>query len=297
MPLRKSMFMLVLLVGVASITIMLLSSNRVQHINPTNNALKVTVSILPQQYFIERLGGVHVEVNVMVLPGESPATYEPRPDQISALAEATAYFRIGVPFEDAWMERIVSVNREMMIVDTTQGIERVPLRADGRNPDPHIWLSPLLVKVQAQTMCDALVKLDPLHAGDYRSNLEVLQADIDALDADIRSKLDDLQTRTFVVFHPAWGYFAREYNLEMIPVEIDGHEPSAAELAGLISLARQEGIRFVFAQPQFEVTEVEIIAGEIGGQVLLIDALSPDWLNNLRSVANTFSEVMGENAG
>jgi len=271
------------------------------------DTLNVTVSILPQKYFVDRIGGQYVVVNVMVEPGASPTTYEPRPEQLRALSKADAYLRIGVPFEDAWMERIAAANPEMLIVDTAQGIERMPMLArhehgegegestgEVRNPDPHIWLSPRLVKVQARTICEALVLLDPEHAAAYRANLDRFLADVDALDRDIREALAGVENRKFMVFHPSWGYFARDYGLQMIPIEVGGQEPSAAELAALITEAREEGIEVVFAQPEFSTQKAEAIAREIGGRVLLISPLALDWLDNLHRVAETFAEVLGQ---
>jgi zinc transport system substrate-binding protein len=154
--------------------------------------LNVTVSILPQKYFVERVGGEHVNVNVMVQPGANPATYEPRPEQLTALSEADAYFSIGVPFENAWLNRIASANGEMLMVDTTAGIARMPMEAhhhpgeaeenkgevypedEPENPDPHVWLSPTLVKTQAQTIYAALVALDPAHEDAYEATLDRL---------------------------------------------------------------------------------------------------------------------------
>lgn len=248
--------------------------------------LNITVSILPQKYFVQRVGGEHVSVNVMVLPGESPATYEPRPEQLTALSQAVAYISIGVPFESVWLDKIAAANSEMLMVDTTNGIEKV-------GNDPHIWLSPTLVKTQAQTIYEVLAQLDPPHKAEYKTNLDSFIADIDTLDTDIRQTLEGTKSIKFVVFHPAWGYFARDYGLEMIPIEVGGQEPSAAELAALITRAREKGIEVILAQPEFSTRDAETIAHEIGGEVLFISALDPDWLDNLRHVADTFAEVLG----
>jgi len=254
--------------------------------------LNITVSILPQKYFVERVGGEFVNVNVMVQPGNSPATYEPKPDQMTALAQADAYVSIGVPFEKAWLEKIQAANANMKMVDTTQGIERAATPAGGF--DPHIWLSPSLVKIQSETIYKALAELDPAHAADYKANLEAFIQDIDALDADIRATLEKTDTKKFIVFHPAWGYFARDYGLEMIPIEVGGQEPSAQELAGLIEKAQAENIKVVFVQPEFSQEDAETIATEIGGKTLSIGALNPDWLGNLKSVAETFAAVLNQ---
>lgn len=249
--------------------------------------LNVTVSILPQRYFVERVGGDHAAVNVMVLPGESPATYEPSPDQLRALSDADIYFSIGVPFENAWLDRIRSANDEMVVVDTTQGIDRIE---GGGNPDPHIWLSPSLVRIQAATIAEALTAADPAHAETYETNLEAFLDDIDELDAEIRQTLTGVDERRFMVFHPSWRYFARDYGLEMIAIEVGGQEPSAAELGRLITRAKEEGIDVIFAQPEFSTEAAETIAAEIGGEVLLISPLAEEWLDNLRRVGRTFAE-------
>ncbi len=254
--------------------------------------LRVVVSILPQRYFVERIGDGYVDVSVMVLPGESPATYEPKPDQLRALSEAAVYFSIGVPFERAWMDKIAAANPAMRIVDTSRGIAR--MGEETGNPDPHIWLSPRLVKVQARTICDALVELDPAHEAAYRANLAAFLADVDALDADIRAALEGVTQQKFMVFHPSWGYFARDYGLEQIAIEVGGQEPSAAELSALVAQARAEGIRVIFAQPEFSTRAAETIAREIGGEVLLISPLAPDWLDNMHHVAETFARVLKE---
>lgn len=255
----------------------------------TAEPLNVTVSILPQQYFVERVGGEHVQVNVMVQPGESPATYEPKPEQLQALSQAVAYFRIGVPFENAWMDRIAAANTDMRIVDTTEGIQR---RGPPDRPDPHIWLSPRLVKIQAETIAQALAELDPDRAATYQANLQAFISDIEALDGEIQTTLAQVTSRKFMVFHPSWGYFADDYDLEMIPVEVGGQEPGAAELADLITRAQAEDIHVVFAQPEFSTRSAETIAQEIDGEVLLINPLAADWLANMRQVAQIFASVL-----
>jgi zinc transport system substrate-binding protein len=273
----------------------------------TAEKLQIMVSILPQKYFVERVAGEGVSVEVMVEPGASPATYEPKAQQLRMLSEADAYIGIGVPFENAWMNRITAANREMLIVDTTQGIKRIPMAThlhgekeeevhgdERENPDPHIWLSPQLVKVQAQTIYKALVKLTPEQSVTYQANLESFLAEIETLDAELRESLAGLEQRKFMVFHPAWGYFARDYGLEMIPIEVGGTEPSAAELAALIAKAKDENIKVIFAQPEFSTRNAETIAKEISGEVLLLDPLAPDWLENLRHVSKTLAQVLSQ---
>lgn len=283
--------------------------------SPQAEQIDITVSILPQKYFVERIGGETVDVNVMVSPGASPATYEPKPQQMKALSEAQAYMRIGVPFEKAWMSRIKSANKEMKIVDLTEGIKRQPManhhhhgeedhhhnhnhnheeKQEKVNLDPHIWLSPELVKQQAKTIYTALVALNPEEKTLYQKNFDQFLTDIESLDKKIEESLGGLEERTFMVFHPSWGYFAEEYNLEMIPIEVGGTEPSAAELSQFIKQAKAEEISVIFVQPQFGVRSAEAIAKSVNAEVLEIDPLAENWLENMQSVATTFDTVLSE---
>jgi zinc transport system substrate-binding protein len=277
------------------------------------NTLTVTVSIAPQQYFVERIAGEGINVNVMVEPGASPATYEPKPEQLAALSRSAAYFSIGVPFENVWLDKIAEANPEMRIVDTADGIERVPIEAHSHEadadedhdhdedddhehaegaPDPHIWLSPSLVKVQARTIADALIELDPDQREAYEANLDAFVADIEDLETSIEETLRGVESRKFLVFHPSWGYFAEDFGLEQIAIEVGGQEPSAKELAALIALAKEEAIQVIFAQPEFSAEDASTIAEEIGGEVIMVSPLAPDWLDNMRQVADTFADVL-----
>jgi zinc transport system substrate-binding protein len=245
-----------------------------------DDRLMVTVSILPQAYFVQEVGGGLVAVNVMVEPGANPATYEPRASQMRALSDSDCYVSIGVPFEEAWLDRISAANPDMVLVDSTAGVE---LRTFPNGVvDPHIWLSPRRVAIQAQTIAQALINLDPDHEAEYLANLERFQEEVEGLDLRIAEMLEPYSGEAFVVTHPSWAYFAEDYSLEMIPIEVGGQEPSAAELTDLVKRAQREGVRVVFAQPQFSTEDAEIVADEIGGEVLLIDPLAEDWAANLK---------------
>ena len=285
--------------------------------------LDITVSIVPQEYLVEKIGGDRVQVNVMVEPGASPATYEPKPQQMKALSEAEAYVSIGVPFEKAWMGKIQGANSQMLVIDSAQGIKRMEMvghhhhaeeeaehthedehegeKAAGEGHDhaeqtldPHIWLSPQLVKVQAQNIYQGLVDIEPENEAKYQANLEQFLIEIDQLDRQIKQNLAGIKNRKFIVFHPAWGYFARDYDLEQVPIEVGGQEPSAAELGEIIKEAKEENIKVIFAQPEFSTQSAETIAQEIRGKVLLITPLAPDWSNNLLQVSQTFAEVLNQ---
>jgi zinc transport system substrate-binding protein len=286
-----------------------------------SDKLPVFVSIVPQKFFLEQIGKDLVEIRIMVQPGASPATYEPKPKQMKDLMTTKLYFAIGVPFENAWLSKIAATNPQMKIVHTDQGIEKLPMvshhhhedgdedhgaeetehsdaghssepHSDVTELDPHIWLSPSLVKIQARTILNALVEADPVHRSIYENNFREFVGRIDQLDTDLKKTFSGARGLKFMVFHPAWGYFAHDYGLTMLPVEIEGKDPKPAQLMELIRHAREEGIRVVFVQPQFSSKSAEMVAGEIGGKVAVADPLAEAWIENLRTVADSFKAAL-----
>jgi zinc transport system substrate-binding protein len=256
---------------------------------------------------VERVGGQDVSVNVMVGPGESPHSYEPKPEQMRALSDSTLYFLTGVEFEAAWMDRLAGTNPEMRLVDLSADIDKLPLAAHGHGEDegnnqededeehengldPHVWTSPELVKGMAAAIARELAELNPRRADYYNTNLAEFTRDIEDLQVDIRTSLEPLESRKFMVFHPAWGYFANEFGLEQVAIEAGGTEPSASQLAALLDEAREEDITVVFAQPEFSTRSAITIAREIGGMVVLISPLEEDWLANLARIAQSLAE-------
>lgn len=266
--------------------------------------IKVFVSILPQAYFVERVGGDRVDVSVMVGPGQSPVTYEPMPRQMVELGKAKLFFRIGVPFEDVWMDRVSRAHPEIKMIDTRRGIQLLPMKAHHRHEDtqpaegrrgrkdPHIWLSLKLAKIQAKNICDVLISVDAVCGEYYLKNLKAFHDDLDKLDVEIAQNLKGLGARKFMVFHPAWGYFARDYGLDQITVEIVGKDPGAKELANLIEEAKNDGIKIIFVQKQFSEKSAEAIAAAIKGRIIQIDPLARDYLNNMKMIAETFCRVI-----
>jgi zinc transport system substrate-binding protein len=257
--------------------------------------LPVFVSILPQQYFIEQVGGDHVAVAVLVGPGQSPETYEPTPKQMAALARARIYFSIGVAFEDTWMKRIQAANPALRVAPMQQGVALLPLAAAGGEPggiDPHVWTSPQRVKRMAANVRDALIQADPAQRGDYESNYRTFAAELDKLDGDIRSLLAPAGGKSFMVFHPAWGYFAHDYGLRQIPIEAEGKEPGAKSLARVIELGRREGVKVIFVQSQFSRRTAETVAAAIGARVVAVDPLAENYPQNLLRVAREFAAAL-----
>ena len=277
----------------------------------------VFVSILPQRYFVEQIGGQHVDVQVMVLPGASPTTYEPKSRQMAAIAKAKIYFSMGVPFETVWLGKIVASNKNLRIVPMDRGIQKLTMASfhshdeteqrtkgqtlshgDGEEgmpqgiPDPHVWLSPPLVILQARTILLALQDIDPENGSAYEANFQRFILQVLELDKELRQLLEPYQGQRFMVFHPAWGYFADTYHLEQIPVEMEGKTPKPAQLKALITTARKYRIKVLFLQPQVSSKIAEQVAREIGAQVAWADPLAVDWAENLRDVAGKFQQAM-----
>jgi zinc transport system substrate-binding protein len=278
--------------------------------------VRVFASIAPQRWFIEKIGAGRVAVSVMVPAGADAHTFEPKPKQMAELSQAALYFAVGIDFERAWLKKFSAASPRMRVVHTEEGIERIPMRAHAAahakpagsggggkgahghghdhagGPDPHIWLSPPLVKLQAGRIRDALIQADPQGRPVYEEGHRALLEEIDLLDAELKALFADRRGARFMVLHPSWGYFAQAYGLEQVSVEIEGKDPKPAQLQELIREARAEGIRAVFVQPQFSAKSAELIARAIGARVVTADPLAEDWAANLRDVAARFSEAL-----
>lgn len=277
--------------------------------------LGIFVSVPPQKTFVEKVGAHLVEVHTMVRPGHNPHTYDPTPQQISALSKTALYLRIGVPFENAWMERIRSANPDMRVLDNRTDIDlhsvarqehehhekndgpqsnkaRDETRQAESARDPHVWTSPPLVKQMARNIRDALIELDPPNRLVYARNHDVFAAELDTLDRDIRSLLQDISNPKFMVFHPSWGYFADTYGLTQVPIEKEGKRPGARSLTALIEQAKREHVRIIFVQPQFDKRSAKQVARAIGGQVVSIDPLSANYAENMRKAARLIAKAV-----
>ncbi|MCK4872681.1 MAG: zinc ABC transporter substrate-binding protein [Phycisphaerales bacterium] len=268
--------------------------------------LTIAVSVLPQAFLVEQVGRVHVRVITLVQPGESPATYQPSDSQVSLVMKAAAYFRIGVPFENGAWFHAIERSRALTIIDTREGIELRTMHADhshhgsdehhghavGGGADPHIWLSPRLLKIQAGTVARTLAELDPQHADDYAQNLADLERLLDEADQAVRATLEPMRGKAIFVFHPAWGYFTDEYGLRQIAVEIEGKEPTDRELTILQQRAKAEGVKVIFVQAQIPSRMADAIAEAIGGRTDVLDPLALDVPANLKHIAERMAASM-----
>jgi len=268
--------------------------------------INAVVSILPEQTFVKAIGGDKVNVSLMVLPGNSPHTYEPKPSQMKDVAKAALYFAIGVEFENVWLSKFKNLNNTMQVIDLTQNIQMLKMQAHTEHDehghqehddhkkhegnDPHIWTSPDNVKIIAENIYEALTKVDPANESYYKRNLQKFISLITETDSKIQSILSDKPKGTkFMVFHPSWGYFAQAYGLKQLPVELEGKSPKPKELIALIKEAREEQISAIFTQPEFSDSIAKVMANELHIKVIKVSPLAPNWSENLINIAHAIA--------
>jgi len=259
-------------------------------------SVSVAVSIAPQKYFVEQIMGEGSEITVLVPNGSSPATYAPKPSQLKALNKASLYFSIGVAFEKNWLPRFASINKKLKVIDTCKGItKRTMAHKHGDHHheglDPHIWLSPKLVMIQAKTIKDALVTQAPSQKEKYEKNYKAFVTKLEALDEKIKAILSPLKQKSFIVFHPSFGYLSDDYGLTQIAIEKEGKEPSLRHIKRVIDYAKEHKIKTVFVAPQFSQKAASQIAKQIGADVNTINPLSVDWETNLLDIAKSFEKA------
>ncbi len=286
--------------------------NQKKRLSHPDGKIVVAVSVPPQAYFVERIGGKFVEVHVMVPTSESPVTYEPTIRQLAKIRESSIYLKVGspnFPFEIQYLPKILSSNQQLRIINMSEGLQVMPFDSDHNHEasgeenhhanhlhkglDPHVWVSPANVKVCLENIYKVLSQLDLKHKNYYHQNLKVFLKEIDQLDKVIRQSLSNLKSKTFIVYHPAWGYFAREYGLKQVSIEAEGKEPSLQDLKRIIDTAKRNQTKVIFVQKGFSRESAQKIADEIGAQVLEINPLEKDWLDNLKKVSETFKRALG----
>jgi len=253
--------------------------------------VNVIVSIVPQKLFVNKIGGDKVDITLMVENGASPHTYTPKPSQMKKLSKAKLYFSIGVEFEKIWLSKFINQNRDMIIVDSSLDINKTTLHHHNEDElDPHVWVDPLNVKVIAQNIYEALVKIDKTNKSYYRKNLEKFLKEIDEVDKNIKSILKNTpKGTTFMVFHPAWGYFAKRYGLKQLSVEVEGKSPKMKALVKIIEKAKREKVQAIFTQPEFSDKASQVISKELHIKVVKTSPLAKNWSENLQNLAKAIA--------
>lgn len=262
-------------------------------------------SIMPQKVFIDAIGGDKVETMVMVPVGSEPHTYEPKPSQMKNISKADLYLTLGVPFEKSWLSKLTNQNNKMQVVNVGKDVARIAMAEhhhEGENEhkeeehhhgglDPHIWTSPENIKIIAKNIYNALVVKDKVNSDYYKSNYEKFLAKVDATDKEIKKIFTNTPKGTkFMVFHPAWGYFAKNYGLEQLAIEAGGDDPKPKQLIHLIDEAKEEKVRAIFVEPEFSQKAAKLIAKEAGVPVVAVSPLEQDWSNNIIGLAKAIAK-------
>lgn len=265
-----------------------------------NKNQQITVSIIPQKYLAEYIAGDKFEVQAMLPTGSNHETYEPAPRDMEKISTSKLYFAIGaLDFELTWLDRLKSSNPSMKIINTSEGIaminghihnEKGDAEHEKHGIDPHTWLSPSCMKIQAANICTALSETDSSNSDYYKANLENFNNLADSIDLKIREKLALAKGKPILIFHPALAYFCRDFGLTQISIEQDGKEPSPAYMAELVKMAKENGIKSVFISKEFDTRNAEAIAREIGGKIIVFDPMTENWPSNLIHLAQLIAE-------
>lgn len=301
MKINKSFLLVLMIIVITSIT----GCDKTVDEDKVN----IAVSIVPQEAFVKAVGGDLVNVVTMIPPGYSPANYEPSPKQLIDLSESQVYFSIGVATESAnILSRLNTFNSEIKIVSLSNKVDDVypPIFLEGHHHDsdsnddheeeklrdPHIWLSPKRVIVMIEVIRDELILLDSENEDIYRKNANHYITKLNKLNEEIIEIFNGIEDRSFIMYHPALGYFADDYNLDMYVIESDGKEPMFKKIQEVIDTANNENINIIFYQKEFDSQQAETIASGIDGKTIEVAPLSGDYIENLKSIANIFREVL-----
>ncbi len=254
----------------------------------------ITVSILPQKYFVGKIAGDRFDINVLIPSGASPETYEPTPSQIIRLEKSKIYFETGyIEMEINRMAGYLHNKPDIKVVNCSDGINLI--KKENKWIEPHIWLSPKNVKVMAQNIYNGLIAIDPGSEDFYGKNLAKFLKEIDDIDNSIREELKNLTSRSFLIYHPALTYFAKDYGLTQIPVQTEGKTPSSKYMKEIIEKAKKEGIKVIVVQQQFDIQKAKTIAKEIDAKVITINPLNYDWEEEMMNIATKLKNALGGN--
>lgn len=315
---KRILLISICILVITFLLIIFISCNKIVNEDFEDEVIRVAVSILPQAEFVEKVGGDKVIVTVMIPPGASPHTYELTPAQLKEISKARMYAKVGpgngygIEFELEWMDKIIKLNKEMLVVNCAEGIRFiVPGGAYGepdvyyeydeiteaedknyRGIDPHIWLSPENAKVMSENIYKGLAEIDPENMEYYKKNLDDFIAELDKLDNEIMQMFESKKNKVIMVFHPNWTYFTSYYGIRQISIEEEGKEPAAGHMKDLVDEALKYNIKTIFASPEFSTKSAEALASEIGGSVVLLSPLEKNYIENMRKTAVAFTEAM-----
>lgn len=271
-----------------------------------SDKLNVYVSIMPQKFFAEKVGGDLVNVSVLVPSGTSPENFDPSPKQIVQLGSADVYFTIDIPFENIFLDKLKAGKKKLVVADCDKDVPKFRNQDHEEHEehehghhhhgefDPHIWTDPELIKIIARNMADTLSSIDPAHAATYAANLASFKDEMDALKDELSQKLAPYKGRVFYVYHSAYTYFAERFALVQKSIETGEKEPTPAKLRELVNQAAQDKVRTIFIQPEFPASGAKRVAEAIGGRTVTMSVLEYDVPANMRKTAALLAESFEE---
>ncbi len=272
-------------------TLLLTACN--QAVSHPQNKKIVAVSIVPQHTFVKAVAGDLLDVITMIPPGRSPENYSPSPRQMELLSQASIYFAIGVPSENAnIIPKLSTINQSIKLVSLHNAVAKhYPEREfSPGNRDPHIWLSPKRVQVMIDTIADHLSELDPINKSAYTQNAAKFKQQLVDLDQKITRSLKHTKNKSIIVYHPSMGYFADDYGLNMIALEKEGKQATPHDFEKIIDYAKRQKVRVIFYQAEIDSKQSKVLAQEIGGKAVQIAPLAENYIDNLTKTTNIFSE-------
>jgi len=258
--------------------------------NGPSDKILVATTLAPLGDFVRAVGGERVDVMVLVPPGAEPHTFEPTPSQMARMSRADVYVMNGAGIE-FWMDKLLQVNSKMVLVDSSQGIALIT--ESGGETDPHVWVSLRNAAVQVNNICDALVQVDPSGKDYYLRNRDDYLQKLRLLDANESATFALKSHKIFIVHHPAWTYFARDYGLQEVPLMENEKEPGPKYLGQVIDLARKNNINTIFVEPEYNPKSAEVIAREMNASIVNLDPLAGNYLENMRYAGEKIAESLG----
>jgi zinc transport system substrate-binding protein len=260
----------------------------------------IAVSILPQKFFVEKIAGDKYEIIVMIPPGSGHENYDPTPQQIIRLSKAIVYFKNGyLDFENNWVEKFLDNYPNLKFVNLSKKIDLIDSFETGRHRDaiePHTWMSPVNVKKMAKSIYETLVEIDVKNESYYTDNYRQFLNDLDQLQATMMKKFQDITSNSFIIYHPALTYYARDFGLKQYSIEMDGKLPSAYHIRALIDIAKRENINAILVQKQYDKSKAEILANETGSSIIEIDPLNENWEQEMIDITNKLREAFNSSA-
>lgn len=263
--------------------------------NNLNGKIGVVVSLGPEFEWVNAVGGDKVNVSLMIPSGSDPHTYEPLPNQLTQVSYAKMYIEIGssIEFENNYMDKIKEANPNMLVVNASQGIQLIPNSAENEaeTVDPHVWADPKNAKIMVNNIYNSLVQEDPADKEYFQKNRDQYLQQLDQLDKNTTQLLKGKQNTTILIFHPAFGYYAKDYNLTIVGAMINDEEPSPQRIAMMVDIAKKNNIMIVYSEPQYDPKFMQSLASQINGQVLTVSDLDEHYIQNMNNVAMVFSKA------